>query len=228
MTVSLGELTWTEAEDAAARNALLAVPVGATEQHGPHLPLCTDTEIAVALANRLASLRSEVLVAPPIAYGSSGEHAGFAGTLSIGAQAIELLLLELGRSASETFSRMLVISAHGGNSGAVRNAERRLRAEGRDVRVFSPSFDGDAHAGHVETSIMLALQPSLVRGRQTAPGERAPLAQILPRLVRDGVRSVSANGVLGDPTSATAEHGHTLLEGATGEMLDLLDNWQTR
>lgn len=221
----LGELTWPEAEDWAAGGALLAVPVGATEQHGPHLPLSTDTEIATALAGRLASKRSGVIVAPPVAYGSSGEHAAFAGTLSIGTRAIELLLLELGRCASEDFSRMLLISTHGGNSEAVRNAERRLREEGRDVRAFFPRFEGDAHAGCVETSIMLALSPWQVRLPLAQPGERAPLAEILPALVRDGVRSVSANGVLGDPTGATAKLGRTLLDRATRQMLDLLDDW---
>lgn len=225
MEGALCELTWTEADRRASEGALLAVPVGATEQHGPHLPLSTDTDIAIALASRLAGSRRNVVVAPPISYGSSGEHAAFAGTLSIGADAIELLLTELGRSAVGAFSRMMIISVHGGNSEPVRNAEQQLRAEGRDVRTFFPRFGGDAHAGHVETSIMLALDPSLVRLKDATPGERAPLAQILPRLARDGVHSVSPNGVLGDPTGATQEDGQTLLDQATRQMLDLLDSW---
>lgn len=227
MSTALGELSWVDAEHFAGGGALLAVPVGATEQHGPHLPLSTDTDIAQALAFRLAGRRGGVVVAPPLAYGSSGEHAAFAGTLSIGSDAIELLLVELGRSAIERFSRMLIVSTHGGNSEAVRNAERRLRAEGRDVRAFFPRLPGDAHAGHVETSIMLALDPSRVRLEMAEPGERAPLGRILPRLAREGVRSVSPNGVLGDPTGATAEHGRMLLDHATRQMLDLLDNWSS-
>ena len=95
----LADLTWPEAARLAATGALLAVPVGSTEQHGPHLPLATDTDIAVALAVRLAARRPGVVVAPPVSYGSSGEHAGFAGTLSIGQAAVELMLTELGRSA---------------------------------------------------------------------------------------------------------------------------------
>ena len=77
----LADLTWPQAARLAAEGALLAVPAGFTEQHGPHLPLSTDTYIAVALAVRLAALRPGVVVAPPVSYGSSGEHAGFAGTL---------------------------------------------------------------------------------------------------------------------------------------------------
>src|SRR5690242_17460674 len=100
----VADLTWPEAgEHASAADALLAVPVGSTEQHGPHLPLSTDTDLAVALCAGLAGRRSGVLVAPAIPYGSSGEHAGFPGTLSIGQRALELLIVELCRSATATF-----------------------------------------------------------------------------------------------------------------------------
>ncbi len=95
----LADLSWPEIGQRAAAGAVLAVPVGSTEQHGPHLPLSTDTDIAVALCDRLAAARPDVLVAPPVGYGASGEHAGFPGTLSIGLGALELLLIELGRSA---------------------------------------------------------------------------------------------------------------------------------
>src|SRR5580704_2945851 len=90
----LADLAWPDVLDRVHRGAFLAVPLGATEQHGPHLPVATDSDIAVALCQRLASARPDVLIAPPVSYGSSGEHAGFAGTLSIGQQALELLVLE--------------------------------------------------------------------------------------------------------------------------------------
>src|SRR6266487_530072 len=120
MTNWLADRTWPEVES----RGTLAVPVGSTEQHGPHLPLSTDTDIAVALADGLARRRPSVVVAPSLVYGSSGEHADFAGTLSIGQAATELVLLELVRSASATFPRTLLISAHGGNQLPVRRAER--------------------------------------------------------------------------------------------------------
>src|ERR1700728_2445527 len=125
----LAGLTWPEAGELGAAGGMLAVPVGATEQHGPHLPLSTDTDIAVALCARLAASRDDVLVAPAIAFGSSGEHARFAGTLSIGQEPLELLLVELGRSATETFAHLLLVSAHGGNGQPVRRAVATLRAE---------------------------------------------------------------------------------------------------
>jgi mycofactocin precursor peptide peptidase len=72
----------------------LVIPLGATEQHGPHLPLETDTVIAGGIALALAAVRADVIVAPPLAYGSSGEHAGFPGTLSIGQSALEEVVVE--------------------------------------------------------------------------------------------------------------------------------------
>jgi creatinine amidohydrolase len=167
----LGTLTSPEAAERAAAGALLAVPVGSTEQHGPHLPLSTDADLAVALCRQLGEGRAPVVVAPPVAYGSSGEHEGFAGTISIGQQATELLLVELGRSATRTFSRVLLVSTHGGNTEPVRRAVARLRAESRDVSVWLPRWQGDAHAGRAETSLQLALAPGT--GRQHHPDHGA-------------------------------------------------------
>jgi mycofactocin precursor peptide peptidase len=217
----LGSLTSAEVSP----GALLVVPVGSTEQHGPHLPLSTDTDVAVALAGRLAARRQGVLVAPPVPYGSSGEHEGFAGTLSIGAAATELLLVELGRSALPASApRMLLVSAHGGNAGPVAAAVRLLRSEGRDVRAWSPRWRGDAHAGRTETSVQLALDAGRVRPGPAA-GNTAPLAELMPALRSGGVRAVSSNGVLGDPTGASAAEGEALLAAATTDLCTLVDQW---
>jgi creatinine amidohydrolase len=223
MSTLLADLTWQDAEQRRDA-AVLAIPIGATEQHGPHLPLSTDTDIAFALAHALSRERP-VIVAPTVAFGSSGEHAGFAGTLSIGVEATVLLLVELARSASATFPRTLLVCAHGGNLQCVGDAETRLREEGRDVRAFFPSWSGDAHAGRSETSLMLALAPQRVQLERAAAGVTSPLPEILPRLVADGVRAVSANGVLGDPTGASASEGHALLRKATAELTAFLDAW---
>src|SRR4051812_42768807 len=204
---------------------VLVVPVGATEQHGAHLPLGTDTEIAVALAAGLAQERAEVIVAPPVAYGSSGEHAGFAGTLSVGREVTQALLVELGRSAGESFGRLLLVSAHGGNAEPVAAAVARLRSEGRSVLAWSPRWRGDAHAGRTETSLMLAIAPEQVALERAAPGNVAALAGLLPRLRSEGVLAVSPNGVLGAPTGATASEGRTLLASAVAELAALIEMW---
>ena len=218
----MGALTWPEA--GVRSGAVLLVPIGSTEQHGPHLPLTTDTDIAVGLAARAAAARSDVLVAPALPYGASGEHAGFPGTLSIGQEALELVVIELVRSATDTFGRVLLVNGHGGNTAPLARAVARLRAEGRDVRSWSPRWRGDAHAGRTETSVQLALAPSRVRPVREA-GAVAPLAQLLPELRRSGVLAVSANGVLGDPTGSTAEQGISLLHEAVADLLAELEQW---
>jgi mycofactocin system creatininase family protein len=220
----LAALTSADVASVAARRTMLVVPLGATEQHGPHLPLGTDTVIATALAGRLGS---DSIVAPPLAYGSSGEHQGFPGTVSIGQAAVESILVELVRSATETFDRVLLLSAHGGNAEPVARAVRRLREEGRDVRAWSPAsvWGGDAHAGQIETSLMLALRPETVAIDRAESGNTAPLGAIIGAMREGGVRSVSENGVLGDPTGASAAAGVELLARATVALRAFVAGW---
>jgi creatinine amidohydrolase len=218
----LAESTWPEAAVAAGRGRWLAVPLGATEQHGPHLPLSTDTDIAVAIAEGAAARDECLVVAPPVAYGSSGEHQAFPGTLSIGQDATRLLVLELGRSAVIDFDRVVMVSAHGGNAVPVARAVRQLADEGHPVSSWSPSWSGDLHAGRSETSLMLAIGPERVHLDRGEPGDTRPLGDLLPRLRSGGVRSVSPNGVLGDPAGATAEEGGRLLDQAVAGLLAAL------
>jgi len=209
----------------AVDGAILAIPLGATEQHGPHLPLSTDTDIAVALCSRLAQARSDVLVAPAVAYGSSGEHAGFAGTLSIGQPATEALVVELCRSATDTFARVVLVSAHGGNHEPVARAVATLRSELRDVLLYEPRWTGDAHAGRSETGMQLALNPAAVRMELAEAGDLRPTSQIGALLRAGGVRAVSANGVLGDPTGATRGEGDQLLTALANALIVEVEQW---
>ena len=217
----LADLTWPQAGQLAG--AVLVVPIGSTEQHGPHLPLSTDTDVAQALARGVAE-RPDVVLAPALPYGASGEHAGFAGTLSIGQAALELVVVELVRSATDTFRRVLLLSGHGGNAAALNRAVALLRAEQRDVRAWSPRWRGDAHAGRTETAVQLALSPQRVQAQRPA-GATGPLAELLPELRRSGVRAVSPNGVLGDPAGADAGQGRALLAQGVAELVALLDGW---
>jgi mycofactocin system creatininase family protein len=217
----LDQRTWPDAERDGG-DSLLAVPVGATEQHGPHLPLTTDTEIAEALAERLAAVEDCVWVGPALAFGASGEHAGFPGTVSIGAEATELALVELCRSAAASFASVLLISTHGGNAAPLAAAVELLQAEGREVRAWTPRWGGDAHAGRVETSLMLAIAPQRVRLELAEAGNTQPLAELLPRLRAGGVRASAANGVLGDPAGASPEEGEALLAAAVAELRELV------
>jgi creatinine amidohydrolase len=221
----LADLTWPQVE--ARAGGVLAVPLGATEQHGPHLPHSVDTDVAAALCAGLAAARPDVVVAPALPYGASGEHAGFPGTLSIGHEALAHLLVELARSATDTFGRVLFVSAHGGNAEGLRSAVAQLRSEGRDVSLFEPRWAGEPHAGRTETSMMLALDPERVRMDLAEAGNLSPLPDLLPLLRGRGLRVASPNGVLGDPRRATPEEGRTLLGRLVADLVGHLDEWLT-
>jgi mycofactocin precursor peptide peptidase len=219
----LGVLTWPEVQ---RRDALLAVPVGSLEQHGPHLPLDTDTRIAVAVAAGLAERRGDTVVAPAAAYGSSGEHQAFPGTLSIGQSAVEMLLVELVRSAAATFAATVLVNCHGGNTAAVTAAVRMLRGEGRQALGWQPRLSGgDSHAGRAETSLLLALAPDLVRRQQCHPGNLASLPELMPALRAGALREVAPTGVLGDPTAATPAEGQRLLAALVADLDSAVRGW---
>ncbi|MFL0275896.1 mycofactocin biosynthesis peptidyl-dipeptidase MftE [Mycobacterium sp. SMC-19] len=233
----LGSSTWDELQNQLQgqlpeRGIRLLVPVGSTEQHGPHLPLDTDTRVAQALAQRLAERLAAAAtghgwtVAPAIAYGASGEHQSFAGTISIGTEALTQMLLEYGRSACCWAQRVVFVNGHGGNVPALVEAVGRLRFEGRDVGWLPCAApDADAHAGHTETSLLLHLSPEIVRFDRARPGNSAPLAQLLPAMRDGGVGAVSAVGVLGDPTTATAGEGQRLFAEMVDAGLAAVDTW---
>jgi len=212
----------------AAGRGLLVLPVGSLEQHGPHLPLGTDTTVATALADGLGRARPDVLVAPALAFGASGEHADFPGTLSVGATALTSVVVELVRSSRRAFAGVVVVSGHGGNAGALARAEARCRFEGDRVLVWSARTPGgDAHAGRTETSLLLALSPAQVALERAEAGRTEPVGALAGRLVAEGVRAVSPNGVLGDPTGASAEEGARLLAALTADLVAAVADWET-
>jgi mycofactocin system creatininase family protein len=210
--VSLAALSW----PSVTSGSLLVVPVGSCEQHGPHLPLDTDTRIAVALARALADRSDDVVVAPAIGIGASGEHESFPGTLSIGTLAMETVTVELIRSAlpgeasgrPTPFDAVVIVNGHGGNIEALDRAGALATTEGREVLVWHPRVQGgDSHAGRTETSMMLHLDPSCVSMDVAEAGSTARWREIGPVVMSQGLAAVTPNGVLGDPTTATAEEG---------------------
>jgi mycofactocin system creatininase family protein len=208
---ALGEWSWTEVDDVAGQ-LLVAVPVGSCEQHGPHLSLATDSLVASALCDALATRRGDVTVAPLVGVGASGEHEGFAGTLSVGTEALAGYLTELVRSARSWARGVVVVSGHGGNLDALDAVAATAEHEGDALCTFLPIVrGGDAHAGRTETSMMLALHPSTVRHNDLVPGAIEPLDALYPSLRAHGVAAVSPNGVLGDPRSASDAEGRAVL-----------------
>jgi creatinine amidohydrolase len=219
---SLAGALWTEIPE----RPLLVVPLGSVEQHGHHLPLGTDTAVACSVAEAACGSLDGALLAPALAYGASGEHEGFPGTISIGTAALTGLLVEYGRSACRWAGRVLVVNGHGGNLDALRAAVPLLRSEGRDVAWFPCGVPGaDAHAGRTETSLMLHVEPGGVRAERL-PGVTTPIGALLPRLRVEGVRAVSPTGVLGNPAGASADEGAGMLGALADRLVAAGRTWQ--
>ncbi len=240
-------MTWPDVADAVKAGATtVVVPVGATEQHGPHLPLGTDTIRASALTERLAErLGPSVLVAPALPFGCSDEHAGFPGLLGLQHETLARLIVDLAhRLTGWDVRRLVLLSAHGGNGEALDLALTRLRRElpdltvrtNGDLQTIAPVLlevarrDGipanalGLHAGEGETSEMLHLRPDLVRSKDSAPGFTGDMEAVLDELRKDGLRAVTEEGVLGDPTRAEAGRGARYLDVVADDLAALIRN----
>jgi mycofactocin precursor peptide peptidase len=232
-SVRLGDLTWTEVHRRTTPPVLL-IPVGSTEQHGPHLPISTDSMIAEALCSAVArdvcgtestGTEPPCLIGPTLQVTASGEHAGFAGTLSIGSAVTEHTLIELARSA-DWARGLILVNGHGGNLHSVSAALTLLAYEQRQVFAWWPRIPGgDLHAGDSETSIMLHLHPELVRTELIEPGTVDLGPEGLKRLQSEGVSALSSNGVLGDPRPASASTGKQLFNMLRDDLLFSYHNW---
>jgi creatinine amidohydrolase len=225
--------TWPELEAALAAGRRTAlVPLGSTEQHGPHLPFATDTWVADALGRRLCVRLPDAVCCPALVLGCASEHASFPGTLSLEPGTLEAVLHDVLRSLrAHGFERAFVFSAHGGNLAALRDALPRLRSALEPFPVLcvtehdrvthacsrtaagfgvSPEASGQ-HAGELETSIVAALCPAAVRRDRLEAGLLAPAPT--PRdLFYPDLRRNAPNGVVGDPRGADAARADAYLE----------------
>jgi creatinine amidohydrolase len=239
----LWELTRGAARERAA-GSVLVLPLGATEQHGPHLPVGTDSILVEEVARRAAaSLAGEVpvVVAPTLWFGSSAHHLPFGGTLSLDTGTYYRVLMDLGRSAvSSGFGRLFFLNGHGGNHELAQLAARDL-ALAQPVDAAAGSWwamaheellaGGDwdthplpGHAGAFETSAILAQRPELVQ----EPRPARPPGQAISPGIRAGYRAEfhgawqSIDGHTDSPAAATADRGRAALEIATRVVADAL------
>jgi creatinine amidohydrolase/Fe(II)-dependent formamide hydrolase-like protein len=227
----LGELTWQEAKQRLTEVDIALLPVGSTEQHGPHLPLDTDAFDALYLASAVSAAmdRPRPLVLPLIPYGVSYHHMEFSGTISIGNETLTRLVYDVGMSvARHGIRKLVIVNGHGGNSPALQNSAQMIN---RDARIFTCVDTGetsdvdvgriietpnDVHAGELETSTALAARPHLVRmdrSRKSVPRFSSRYLNFsTSRSVEwyTQTERISRTGVLGDPTRATPEKGERL------------------
>jgi creatinine amidohydrolase len=199
------------------KSKILILPLGSFEQHGPHLPLDTDTIIIDSVvAHALDEEQTEsakFLVAPTIAISASDEHAGFSGTLSTGTEVLVQSVVAICRSASWSLG-VCIVNGHGGNADALPRISSALTHEKIRHSIWSlPSYDGaDMHAGHTETSVMLHVAPDKVHTDRIERGTVGDASALVAQMRTSGVAGVSDNGVLGDPTTATSQHGVAVMK----------------
>ncbi|PSQ43785.1 creatininase [Halobacteriales archaeon SW_7_68_16] len=233
--MELTTATWTDVRDADARVGL--VPVGATENHGPHAPLGTDVVAAEAVAATVAD-REGIVLAPPIHVGISEEHRAFDGTLWVSPDAFRAYVGDVGRSLAAWVDAVVFVNGHGGNVAALHEVAARLARDDACHAVPFTWFEAvDAgpsmgHAGPRETALLRAVGPELVReDRVEAADENAANRwgewAGNTNLAHDS-DEFAPNGVVGDPTAGDATLGNRLLEEAETALDDLLDAVERR
>ena len=229
--MNLSEATWTDVRDADAEIAL--VPVGSTEQHGPHAPLGTDALTAEAVATAGAeAYEDEVVVAPTIPVGIAEEHRHFPGTLWVSADTFRAYVRETATSlAAHGLDRVVFVNGHGGNVEALAEVARRLSRDGDAYAVAFTWFDAldpedMGHGGAVETAMVEHLHPDLVRSDRIEEAQKGAASQwgewvAGVNLAHDTIE-FATSGVVGDPADAEADRGEALLDDAGTALAELL------
>ena len=224
---------------AAAGELIAVLPVGAVEQHGPHLPLLTDTILATGVARRIAAALGAWLL-PAIAYGDAWSAEGWAGTLSIAPQTLRANVEDIGGGVQRIgVAGLVIINGHFGNRVPIGNAAETLSAAGLPVLALDypgmeaaageycsskPAGPGFYHADEVETSMMLALAPEAVRMDLAAAEYPTFPTDFGTRPMQ--LSSFNSSGVFGDPRGATAETGEKIIARIVAESLAQIVAWQ--
>jgi len=249
---TIGHLVFSEVTTALKASSVLCLPMGAIEQHGPHLPLNTDSVIAEALTHSIVAHwgdKHDLWQLPPVPVGLSREHAWAPGTLSLTVSGMTAYLRDLGSEIVRALParNLLIVNGHGGNRGILEALTREMSGDfGLNIAtlhlgaMMSPDTTADIpeiHAGKDETSVMLVLAPELVRREamvalQPSPGGKAVRALVFDPAAHypwssDDPR-LSASGIMGDPRGASAAHGEAVIarvvESAGNVIQRLKDN----
>ncbi|WP_265444542.1 creatininase family protein [Flexivirga meconopsidis] len=247
----LGNFTTAEAAASVARGDIVILPAGAFEQHGPAMPLATDLIRAEAVADRAAgAMDGRAVIGPSLPVGVSPHHLSFAGTVSLRPATFLAVAREYVDSlAGHGWRRILILTGHAGNNATLAALAQDLLHDLPDVEFAwsaVPALATEAiatmnrtevtgHCGESETAQMLYLAPHLVRTELLAPGATSlddldPLSRLSRRAAPSLARrydQLSTNGVLGDPTTVTADQGRAIVDAATRTLVDYLREWLT-
>lgn len=251
MSVDYHHLTTEEARKFCAAGGVVVVPIGATEQHGPHLPLGTDFTMAHTVATKAAEQVDGVLVTPPIWTGFSPHHMQFTGTVSLRAETLMAVVRDVAESLwRHGFRRILFLNGHGGNMNMLGSAAQALRFES-GVRITVASYwnfatdviaqwrrsplGGINHACEMETSLMLAAHGAQVQADKARNTPETMRNRYLGNDLLGGgavatpwdFAEVTADGTLGHPEEATAERGAELLAAVVDGVAGFLTDFKT-
>ena len=234
-TIRMEDMNWPDIKDAMAEGyKTVVIGVGATEQHGPHLPLQTDARIGDEYAWRIAKKLGNALQGPTIRVGCSHHHLAFPGTVSLQATTLKAIVKDYAESLlHHGFKNIIFIPSHGGNCDPLQNTIEELRKTYPEHRIIGYTDllafidaqfkiteeegltrdEGGAHAGEIETSIVLALEPDLVMTDRYQAGYMGPLGENeVKTILERGMTALTRTGVLGDPTRSDPERGRLYLE----------------
>jgi creatinine amidohydrolase/Fe(II)-dependent formamide hydrolase-like protein len=238
--MELDKLTWPEVKrELESGRDTVVVAFGATEQHGPHLPLATDALLGDHLAHLVAD-HLDAFEAPTVRIGCSRHHLAFPGTISIEDSTFHAIVADVVASlAGAGFRRIVLLPTHGGNFGPLSAALEKLSPlEGVEVAALTdlaallriaatgrddhgvPMSEGGLHAGEWETSMLLAVHPELVRMDERAAGFTGDPQEAITSLFDQGVDAIAENGVIGDPAKASPAHGERYWEVALDAVLE--------
>src|SRR5262249_8096526 len=249
----LKDLTWPEVKSLDFDRLIVILPTGSFEQHGPHLPFTTDTDIVSAIAQGgEQSMADRVLLTPTMWAGLSTHHMHFPGTLDVPQMTYIALVTELGKSlASMGAKKAFILNGHGGNDTPLRAVLRELKTAVPQTKFVFASYwtlaaktlrevreselGGMGHACEMETSIMLHLHPSRVKMERavrdgpphTDPYRKADMQFGRPVFFVNEFHEVTESGVIGHPDLASAEKGKRFLDGVVAEVSTFVEHFLT-
>jgi creatinine amidohydrolase len=257
MKILYDEMMWPEVKEAVKDKRVPLIPVGSTEQHGPHLPTKTDAFLAYEVCKAVAAgIPEATVVMPSVNYGYNEHHFDFPATIHIDYETLIKFIINIGKSlAHHGFERIIIVNGHGSNTAPMELAARRITLETPAIcasltyltlnpEVFKLLEGESGHAGELETSLMLYLAPKLVDKSKARRNWRFPRSKFIKWGIEKGGESfavaggrvqfmdwwsrMSSTGVIGDPTKASPEKGEKAFKLYVEALREFVQEFRSR